>query len=59
MYLARDKNNDLYLFNELPYRGKECWWATSGVDGSYLRLDNSLYSEVTWESDPLEVTISK
>ena len=57
MYLARDKNDDLYLFNELPNRGTECWWATSGVDGTYLRLDKSLYPEVTWESGPLAVTI--
>jgi hypothetical protein len=55
MYLARDKNGDLYLFNERPHRGKECWWAEAGVDGTYLRLDKSLYPEVTWESDPLPV----
>lgn len=55
MYLARDKNNDLYLFNELPHRGNECWWAESGVDGTYLKLDRSLYPEVTWESAPIHV----
>jgi len=55
MYLARDKNNDLYLFNELPHRGSECWWAESGVDGTYLKLDKSLYPEITWDSEPLPV----
>jgi len=58
MYIARDKNNDLYLFNELPRRGSECWWAPSGVDGTYLRLDKSLYPELTWDSEPLKVEIS-
>jgi len=59
MYIARDKNNELYLFNELPSQGSECWWATSGdLDGSYLRLDKSLYPEVTWDSKPLYVEIS-
>lgn len=58
MYIARDKNNDLYLFNELPSRGNECWWAPSGVDGSYLRLDKSLYPEVTWDAVPLQVKIT-
>ncbi len=53
MYLARDKNQDLYLFNELPHRGNECWWAESGVDGTYLKLDKKLYPEVTWDSEPL------
>ena len=55
MYLARDKNNDLYLFNERPQRGNECWWAEAGIDGTYLRLDKSLYPEVTWDTEPLPV----
>ncbi|MDO3379859.1 hypothetical protein [Geoalkalibacter halelectricus] len=58
MYVARDKNNDLYLFNELPRRGAECWWAESGLDGTYLKLDKALYPEVTWDSEPLKVRLS-
>lgn len=57
MYIARDKNNNLYLFNNMPVRGRECWWAEKEMDGSYLNLDKSLYSEVTWESEPLPVSI--
>ena len=57
MYIARDENNDLYLFSELPKRGNECWWAPSGVDGTYLRLDKLLHPEVTWDSGPLKVEI--
>ena len=58
MFITRDNNNDLYLFNELPNRGNECWWAPSGVDGTYLRLDKSLYPDVTWDSLPLKVEIT-
>jgi hypothetical protein len=58
MYLARDKDNDLYLFNALPQRGNECWWAESGVDGTYLKLDKGLYPEVTWDSAPLQVSLT-
>jgi hypothetical protein len=58
VFLARDKNNDLYLFDKLPIKGSECWWAESGVDGTYLRLDKSLYPEVTWESDPVPAQLS-
>lgn len=57
MYLARDKDNDLYLFYQRPKRGNECWWAESAIDGSYLKLDKSLYPQVTWDSEPLEVTL--
>lgn len=61
MYLARDKNHDLYLFNDLPHRGNECWWAEAGVDGTYLKLDKAGFPEVTWNSEPLQVylTLSK
>jgi hypothetical protein len=58
VYIARDKNNDLYLFNELPSRGNECWWASKEVDGTYLRLNKSLYPEVTWDSEPVPAEIS-
>jgi hypothetical protein len=58
MFIARDKNNDLYLFNELPSRGNECWWASKEVDGTYLRLNKALYPEVTWDSEPVPAEIS-
>jgi hypothetical protein len=58
MHLARDKNGDLYLFNERPQRGSECWWAETGVDGTYLKLDKSLYPEITWDSEPLPVGLT-
>lgn len=57
MYVARDKDSQLYLFKDAPLRGKECWWAEAGVDGTYLRLDTALFPEVTWESEPLPVSL--
>ncbi|QSV44731.1 hypothetical protein [Geobacter benzoatilyticus] len=57
MYVARDKDSQLYLFKDVPLRGKECWWAEAGVDGTYLRLDKALFPEVTWESEPLPVSL--
>ena len=58
MYVARDKNRDLYQFYELSNRGNECWWAETGVDGTYLRLEKPLYPEITWESDLFRSTWS-
>ena len=57
MYLARDKNNELYLFNEPPRRGSECWWSPSGLDGTYLRLDESLYPQISWQSESMLMEI--
>jgi hypothetical protein len=56
-YVTRDKNGDLYLFAALPERSRECWWAESGIDGTYLRLDKAQFPDVTWESSPLPVKI--
>jgi len=57
MYLARDKNNDLYLFYDRPHRGRDCWWAETGVDGTYLKIEKSQYPQVTWASGPLAVDL--
>jgi len=58
MFLARDKDHHLYLFNEHPRKGSECWWAESDLDGTYLRLDDSLYPKITWDSDPVPVSLA-
>jgi len=58
MFIARDKDRHLYLFNDVPRRGTECWWSEKGVDGTYLRLEDSLYPEVTWDSEPLSVMLT-
>jgi hypothetical protein len=34
---------------------RDCWWADSQLDGSYLKIDNALYPEVSWDSEPLKV----
>lgn len=57
MYLARDKNGELYLFNEIPRRGTDCWWAEKEVDGTYLKLDSGLYPHISWETEPVFVSI--
>lgn len=56
-WVARDDDGDLYMYKVKPYRGKGdhegCW----DSDGYTVALENSLFPSVTWESEPLEVTI--
>ena len=63
-WVCRDKkDNTLYLHAEKPYRAQsgydECddpdWWENDYA--SYLPLDKSLFPNLTWESDPIEVEI--
>lgn len=63
-WVCRDKkDNVLYLHAEKPYRAQggydECddldWWENDC--GSYLPLGKSVFPNLTWESDPIEVEI--
>lgn len=49
---------DLYMYKVKPYRGKGDYEGCWDSDGDTLALDNSRFQSVTWESEPLEVTIS-
>lgn len=55
-WVARDIIGTLCLFIEKPKRNAE-WWSTGGY-GLWVEPNDDLYPSVTWESDPLEVTIT-
>lgn len=48
-YIARDKNGDLYLYNNPPYVA-ESEWRSVGY-GRYARLCSKFFSFITWESN--------
>jgi len=59
MWLARDKNNDLYLYgcykpNRLSVEF-EC--GDDDFDEDTLNVNNELFSEVTWDNSPVEVEL--
>ena len=55
MWLARDKNNRIYLFEKKPEKGDEYW---SYDDGDYMELDISSFKEVQWsDEEPTKVKI--
>lgn len=57
-WVARDDDGALYMYKVKPYRGKGDYEGCWDSDGDTLALDNFLFQSVTWESEPLEVTIS-
>ena len=60
LYVARDKNNDLYLYKGLPLRNKEeDQFVPNGNEIEYLKLDNNLFPDVKWEDEPQEVVLLK
>lgn len=56
-WVARDADGDLFIYMNRPFRDKEDeFWLCRGKD--YYPLDESKYPGVTWESEPVEVTVT-
>ena len=53
MYIARDKDGDLYLYRERPVKHdkKENWQPCSDNPHDFYKLDSSLFPEVKWEDE--------
>ena len=61
MYVARDKDDSLFLFMNMPIRNSkwDCWQSESRTT-DYLRLSPQLFPEVKWEDEePTEVKLVK
>lgn len=63
MWIARDEDGMLYLYNSKPIKREDTnWWDLEDGDGdgdNYVsELDPRLFSEVTYENSPQEVNIS-
>jgi hypothetical protein len=58
LWLARDKDGDLYLYGGKPalLKGDSCF--DSDEDGWFSSLPNELYPEVTFLNSPIEVTLT-
>lgn len=56
LYITRDMDNELWLWNTKPYKNyEEGGFYAFGKDANYLVLDSSLFPEVTWYNSPFEV----
>ena len=59
-YIARDLSGALYLYTDKPIRGNYFWGVNDLLPNTNcMELDRTLYPEVTWDSEPLEVTLIK
>lgn len=50
MWIARDKNNDLYAYSNRPVKEN-----TFFEGGDFLELDSNEFPEITWENSPVEI----
>lgn len=62
MYIARDKDGKLYLYNLKPERLNDHWVEADviSVNNMHVQLNNSpMFDDITWEDEPRNVFISK
>lgn len=50
VWIARDKNGELYLYKSEPWRNGLCF----DCDEMLLPMDSDMYPEITWENSPKE-----
>lgn len=56
MWIARDKDGHLFIWNKLPHRGYDAW-EYIGALVHWLEIDSSLFPDLKWEDDPIEVSL--
>ena len=55
LWIARDKDGELYLYDAYPKKQSEFFGCKFGY--SSMPLDGSLFPEVTWENSPRKVEL--
>ena len=59
MWIARDRNGDLYLYENKPDTFETDIFHPQNEDELCDQLNNDLFPEVTFENSPQEVEITK
>lgn len=54
MWIARDKNGNLFLYQSIPNRGKATFEPT---DGSYMDIDSDLFPDLRFEDEPIQISL--
>lgn len=57
-WVARDSNGTLWICSEEPQRYSDWWIIDTDEEYTKKELPPYLFPSLTWESDPLEVTIT-
>lgn len=61
MFVARDKDNSLYLYQFKPTRQLDTWYDWDDGDRSgIIELDENCFTNLKWQDEPIEViTVDK
>lgn len=56
LYIARDKDGSLFLYDTKPIRGWEYFYSRRGLNDG-IELNQYTFIEVTWENSPKRVEL--
>lgn len=56
MWIARDKDGELFVYKQRPFRNGDVFNSAYGMYGMMAIL-NYEYPEVTWENSPKELVV--
>lgn len=58
LWIARDKNGELYLYKVKPIRSEDVFYSPEyDFLDDYFRLPNDSYPEITWFNSPKKLEI--
>lgn len=57
MWIARDKNGNLNLFQTKPIRMCGYKWEEDVIYKHSIEIDNNLFPNLTWDDEPIEVDL--
>mgnify|MGYP001574185841 CR=1 FL=1 len=57
MWVARDKDGELFLYTKKPYRYAFSGMFVNTVSGKNIRINDTLFPNLKWENKPLEVNL--
>lgn len=57
MWVARDKDGEVYLYDAYPEKKSEYFVYRAGYNT--MKLDEKLFPEVTWENSPVRVELKQ
>lgn len=59
LWIARDKNGELYLYNDEPFLGNSgtLYFPSSGNITDYMEIDKNSHPEITFENSPQQIEI--
>lgn len=58
MWVARDKNGNLNLFQTKPIRKCDYKWEEDTIYKHSIEIDINIFLNLTWKDEPVEVEIS-